>query len=62
MRLRQGDVDGALSTWNEFIDCADGIRSVKVHGAVEDIRLRLNRFHGTTAAEQLRHKADQLIA
>nr|WP_250850715.1 tetratricopeptide repeat protein [Streptomyces malaysiensis] len=62
VRLRQGDMDGALSTWNEFIDCADGIRSVKVHDAVEDMRLRLNRFHGMAAAEELRHKADQLIA
>lgn len=61
VRLRQGDMDGALTTWNEFVDCADGIRSVKVHDAIEDMRLRLNRFHGTAAAEELRHKAGQLM-
>ncbi|WP_327316563.1 hypothetical protein [Streptomyces sp. NBC_01235] len=62
VRLRQRDMDGTLSAWNEFIECADGIRSVKVRGAVEDMRLRLNRFHGTAVAEELRHKADQLMA
>ncbi len=62
VRLRQGDMDGALSTWNEFIDCAGGIRSVKVHGAIEDMRLRLNRFHGSAEAARLRHRTDQLMA
>lgn len=46
VRLRQGDVDGALATWREFIACADGIRSVKVRTAIDDMRTRLNRFHG----------------
>ncbi|KAA0943010.1 tetratricopeptide repeat protein [Streptomyces apricus] len=61
VRLRQDDLDGALSSWNEFVECAEGIRSVKVRNAVDDMRLRLNRFQGTVATEELRRKADQLM-
>ena len=43
-------------------DRADGIHSVTVHNAIADTRLRLNRFHGVAAAEEPRHKADQLLA
>ncbi|WP_455356306.1 tetratricopeptide repeat protein [Streptomyces sp. SYSU K217416] len=57
VRLRQGDVDGALSTWSEFVECADGIRSVKVHIAMDDMRTRLNRLRGLPAADELRWKA-----
>ncbi|MFF4220943.1 tetratricopeptide repeat protein [Streptomyces nondiastaticus] len=61
VRLRQGDVDGALGTWNDFVDCAEGIRSVKVHKAANDIRTRLNRFRAMPEAEHLRQKAAQFL-
>ncbi|MEU8585333.1 tetratricopeptide repeat protein [Streptomyces abikoensis] len=57
VRLRQGDVDGALATWSEFVDCAEGIRSVKVHKAADDMRTRLNRFRAMPEAEELRGRA-----
>ncbi|MFE3990482.1 tetratricopeptide repeat protein [Streptomyces goshikiensis] len=38
VRLRQGDVDGAMATWRDFVDCSDGIRSVKVQTALQDMR------------------------
>ncbi|WP_246430320.1 tetratricopeptide repeat protein [Streptomyces rectiverticillatus] len=61
VRLRQGDLDGALTTWTEFVNCADGIRSVKVHTAVQDMRTRLNRFRDMPDAAQLQQKAARLL-
>ncbi|MFI8258236.1 hypothetical protein [Streptomyces filamentosus] len=49
VRLRQCDVDGALATWRDFIDCADGICSVKVQAALPDMRVRLR---GTTGSQK----------
>ncbi|MEU5050144.1 tetratricopeptide repeat protein [Streptomyces sp. NPDC021096] len=57
VRIRQGDLDGALATWNEFLACADGIRSVKVSTAAVDIVTRLNRFREMPEASQLQRKA-----
>jgi transcriptional regulator with XRE-family HTH domain len=62
VRLRRGDLDGAVSTWHEFVGCAEGIRSVKIDDAVADMRVRLRSFHGTSAAEELQRKADLLTA
>ncbi|MCP3817525.1 tetratricopeptide repeat protein [Streptomyces sp. A3M-1-3] len=61
VRYRQGDLDGALSTWSEFITCADGIRSVKVRTAIDDMRTRLNRCQGMPQADKLRLKAGRLL-
>ncbi|MFF4404340.1 tetratricopeptide repeat protein [Streptomyces sp. NPDC001404] len=60
--LRQGDLDGALATWTEFVECADGIRSIKVHTAADDMRTRLNRFRGMPEADQLRQKVTALVS
>ncbi|MFC4514040.1 tetratricopeptide repeat protein [Streptomyces ehimensis] len=57
VRLRQSDVDGALAIWSEFVDCAEGIRSVKVDKAADDMRIRLNRFRAMPEAEELRGRA-----
>ncbi|MFD4868625.1 tetratricopeptide repeat protein [Streptomyces sp. NPDC058412] len=38
VHLRQGDLDGALTVWSEFIDCADGVQSVKITDALTDMR------------------------
>ncbi|TDC08282.1 hypothetical protein E1265_33315 [Streptomyces sp. 8K308] len=59
VRLRRDDIDGAFAAWNEFLDCADGLHSMKVHDAVLDMRARLdlNRLRGVASAEQLRERA-----
>ncbi|MFF4531512.1 tetratricopeptide repeat protein [Streptomyces sp. NPDC001407] len=62
VRLRQGDLDGALTTWNDFADCAAGIRSIKVHTAADDMCTRLNRFRGMPEADQLRQKVVGLVS
>ncbi|MFF9569368.1 hypothetical protein [Streptomyces sp. NPDC014685] len=60
VRLRQGDSDGALTTWRDFLDCADGIRSVKVRAALQDMRVRLRRYGGVPEAQELREQAARL--
>ncbi|MEW9518757.1 hypothetical protein [Streptomyces tubercidicus] len=57
VRLRQGDVDGALATWRDFLECADGIRSVKVQAALQGMRVRLRRYRGVPKAQELRERA-----
>jgi hypothetical protein len=60
VRLRQGDVDGALSTWSDFVDCADGVRSAKIRAAIQDMRVRLRRFPDMAEAQELRTRAAAL--
>ncbi|MEU7184565.1 tetratricopeptide repeat protein [Streptomyces sp. NPDC045369] len=61
VRLRRGNLDGALAAWSTFLDCADGIRSVKVQAALHDMRVRLRRFGGVSEAQQLRQTAARLL-
>ncbi|MFE4666259.1 tetratricopeptide repeat protein [Streptomyces sp. NPDC056716] len=61
VRLRQGDVDGAVSTWSDFVDCAEGVRSVKIRTAVQDMRVRLRRFPDMAEAQELRTRAAALM-
>ncbi|WP_328900695.1 hypothetical protein OHR86_12820 [Streptomyces sp. NBC_00441] len=60
VRLRRGDVDGAMATWRELLDCADGIRSVKVHAALRGMRARLRRHSGVPEAQELRERAARI--
>ncbi|MET9378875.1 hypothetical protein ABZX98_32875 [Streptomyces sp. NPDC002992] len=53
VRLRQGDVDGAMATWRDFLDWADGIRSMKVKAALHDMRVR----YGATSRFQRRRSS-----
>lgn len=47
---RLDDVDGAMATWRDFLDCADGIRSVKVQAALQGMRVR-RRYSGVPEAK-----------
>jgi transcriptional regulator with XRE-family HTH domain len=60
VHLKRGDVAAALDTWNGFVNCADGIRSVKIGSAVQDMAARLDRLDGVSGVEQLREKASAL--
>ncbi|MEV7892784.1 tetratricopeptide repeat protein [Streptomyces cyaneofuscatus] len=60
VRLRQGDVEGAMATWRDFLDYADGIRSVKVQAALQDMRVRLRRYIGVPEAQELREQAARI--
>ncbi|MFJ4680848.1 tetratricopeptide repeat protein [Kitasatospora sp. NPDC088783] len=60
VRLRQDDVDGALTAWNDFLDCADGIRSIKVQDAVHDMRARLYRLRDVPGVDELDDRASAM--
>ncbi|WP_329155673.1 tetratricopeptide repeat protein (plasmid) [Streptomyces sp. NBC_01456] len=57
VRLLQGDTADAIATWSDFLDCADGVRSVKVRTALQDMQVRLRRFPTVPEARQLATRA-----
>jgi hypothetical protein len=61
VHLRRDDTDAALATWNDFLDTAEGIRSVKVTEAVASMRARLHRIRHVPAAEDLDQRAASLV-
>ncbi|MEU1303933.1 tetratricopeptide repeat protein [Streptomyces shenzhenensis] len=62
IHLQEGDLDGALATWAEFLNCAEGVQSVKVRAAAEDMRVRLARYQAIPAAQDLSQRAGMLLA
>ncbi|MFD3911066.1 hypothetical protein [Streptomyces sp. NPDC058603] len=61
--LRTGGVyDGALMVWTEFLDCAEGVQSVRVRDAAEDMRVRLARHSHDSTARELAERAGRLLA
>jgi len=60
VRLRQGDVDGALAAWHDFLDCADGIRSVKAQAALQAMRVRLRRYTKVPETQELREQSARI--
>ncbi|MET9675018.1 helix-turn-helix transcriptional regulator [Streptomyces sp. NPDC006482] len=61
VHLRQGDLDAAMSTWTAFLDCADGIHSVKIAEAANDMTVRLDRYGHVPEAAELRQRAQPLL-
>lgn len=57
VQFRQDDLDGALTSWHAFLDCADGVHSVKVRTAVDDMRARLSRRRSAPAIAALDERA-----
>ncbi|MFJ8746693.1 tetratricopeptide repeat protein [Embleya sp. NPDC127516] len=59
VHLRSGDTEGAIATWNEFVTCADGLQSLKVDTAAQDMRARLHRLRrdGVPGADDLEQRA-----
>lgn len=60
IHLQRDDIGAAVATWHDFLDCADGIRSVKVHDAVQEMRARLDRLSGIAGVEELSERAAAL--
>ncbi len=60
IRLQRGDIGAAVAGWHDFLDCADGIRSVKVHDAVQEMRARLDRLSGVPEVDGLSERAAAL--
>jgi tetratricopeptide (TPR) repeat protein len=61
VHLRQGDLDGALAVWGEFLDCAKGVRSVRITDALTDLRVRLSRHDGASGTRELDLRAERLL-
>ncbi|MQT04708.1 tetratricopeptide repeat protein [Streptomyces jumonjinensis] len=62
IHLRQGDLDGALTAWSEFLDCAEGVQSTRVRDSAEDLRVRLARYPDDMGAQNLAERATALLA
>ncbi|MEV0259231.1 tetratricopeptide repeat protein [Streptomyces sp. NPDC050732] len=62
IHLQQGDLDGALSVWSEFLDCAEGVKSVRVRDAATDMRVRLTRYRSVSGVGALDRRAAALLA
>ncbi|GGZ22504.1 hypothetical protein GCM10010387_14630 [Streptomyces inusitatus] len=62
IHLRQGDLDGALTVWKDFLDCAEGVQSTRVRDSAEDMRMRLARYPNDVDAQVLAQRAATLLA
>lgn len=60
VHLQRDDTDAALATWSDFLDTAEGIRSIKVTEAVASMRARLHRLKEVPAAGELDQRAAAL--
>ncbi len=56
VQLKRGDTETALATWKEFLDCADGVRSVRIDDGLGNVAARLSGLPGTAAAAELRER------
>ncbi|MFF4661895.1 hypothetical protein [Streptomyces sp. NPDC001282] len=54
-------VASASAAWGEFIDCADGVRSVKISDALTDMRVRLSGHSKTSGVGELDCRAAALL-
>jgi len=61
VRLKQGDVDTAMTTWAEFLECSAAVCSTRITSALKDMAARLARVGGTDATA-LRTRALEKIA
>ncbi|WP_411140388.1 tetratricopeptide repeat protein [Streptomyces sp. x-80] len=53
VQLKRGNTAEALASWNEFLDCADGVQSVRINDAVGNITARLPHIPDTAATQEL---------
>lgn len=60
IHLRRDDIPAALATWGKFIDCAQGIRSIKITNAIADMRARLAHIKHALGTHELDQRAANL--
>ncbi|MFE0422323.1 tetratricopeptide repeat protein [Streptomyces sp. NPDC058953] len=61
LHLRQGDLEGALTVWTEFLDIAEGVKSARIRESVHNLRTRLARFPDDHHARELSERAGRLL-
>ncbi|MGW8730515.1 tetratricopeptide repeat protein [Streptomyces sp. NPDC055808] len=53
VQLKRGNTETALTTWSEFLDCADGVQSVRITDGLTNIAARLPSIPDSPAAAEL---------
>ena len=53
VQLKRGNSETALATWREFLDCADGVQSVRINDGLTNIAVRLTSMPDSPAAAEL---------
>jgi tetratricopeptide (TPR) repeat protein/transcriptional regulator with XRE-family HTH domain len=53
VQLKRGNTETALATWSEFLDCADGVQSVRIDDGLTNIAARLPSISDSSAAAEL---------
>ncbi|WP_228982272.1 tetratricopeptide repeat protein [Streptomyces sp. DH12] len=59
VQLKRGDTETALATWNEFLDCADGVQSVRINDGLANIAARLPTLPDTPSAQEVRDRVSR---
>ncbi|MFJ8345008.1 tetratricopeptide repeat protein [Streptomyces sp. NPDC094153] len=53
VQLKRGNTGQAIATWNGFLDCADGVQSVRINDGLTNIAARLPSIPDSPAAAEL---------
>ncbi|GGU59974.1 hypothetical protein GCM10010211_26250 [Streptomyces albospinus] len=53
VQLKRGNTAQALATWNDFLNCADGVQSVRINDGLTNIAARLPGIPDSQAAQEL---------
>ncbi|WP_411137993.1 tetratricopeptide repeat protein [Streptomyces sp. C10] len=53
VQLKRGNTAQALATWNDFLDCADGVQSVRINDGLSNIAARLPNIPHSPATQEL---------
>ncbi|MEU0838390.1 tetratricopeptide repeat protein [Streptomyces sp. NPDC005962] len=53
VQLKRGNSETALATWREFLDCADGVQSVRINDGLTNIAARVTSMPDSPAAAEL---------
>ena len=56
VQLKRGNTGEALATWGEFVDCAEGVQSVRINDAVGNIAARLPMVGDSAEALELKER------
>ncbi|MFC9227812.1 hypothetical protein ACFTZI_02400 [Streptomyces decoyicus] len=53
VQLKRGNTAQALATWIDFLDCADGVQSVRINDGLSNIAARLSNIPNSPATQEL---------
>ncbi|MEU8914648.1 tetratricopeptide repeat protein [Streptomyces nigrescens] len=56
VQLKRGNTTQALATWIDFLNCADGVQSVRINDGLTNITARLPHIPDTTATQELKER------